>query len=106
MMSRSTSYVLAALAGERLYGYAIIERVLDLSGGEVVLTAGTLYGALERMVGQGLVVRDGEEIVDGRARRYYRLTERGAAALSDESVRMRRAANAADRRLRARAATA
>src|SRR5918998_3764175 len=51
---RPASYfVLASLLDGPLHGYAIAARAEELSGGEVRLTAGTLYGALERMTGQG-----------------------------------------------------
>jgi PadR family transcriptional regulator, regulatory protein PadR len=100
-MSEATYYTLAALLDERLHGYGIIKKVAGLSGGSVELTTGTLYGALDRLVRQGLVAPDGEEEVEGRLRRYYRITEAGAEAVRDESERMRRAARAVGRRQRA-----
>jgi DNA-binding PadR family transcriptional regulator len=93
-MSEATYYVLAALLDERLYGYGIVKRAEALSGGSVKLTTGTLYGALDRLVGQGLVAPDGEEEVGGRLRRYYRLTDGGAEAVRAEAERMTRAARA------------
>ncbi len=93
-MSEATYYVLAALLDERLHGYGIIKKAAVLSGGAVKLTTGTLYGALDRLVRQGLAVDDGQEEVDGRLRRYYRLTDAGAAAVVEEAERMRRAARA------------
>jgi len=97
-MSEATYYVLAVLLGERLHGYGIIKKVASLSGGSVRLTTGTLYGALDRLAGQGLVEADGEEEVDGRLRRYYRITDAGAEAVRSEAERMRRAARAVGRR--------
>jgi PadR family transcriptional regulator, regulatory protein PadR len=91
-MSEATYYVLAALLEERLHGYGIIKRVERLSGGSTKLTTGTLYGALDRLVGQGLVEPAGEEQVEGRLRRYYRITDDGAEAVRAEAERMRRAA--------------
>ena len=91
-MRESTYFVLAALRGERLHGYAIIKRAAELSGGRVRLAAGTLYAALDRLAGEGYVVADGEEVVNGRARRYYRLTGLGEAALVAEAARMASAA--------------
>ena len=93
-MSEATYYVLAALLDERLHGYGIVKRAAELSGGSVKLTTGTLYGALDRLVGQGLVTPDGEEEVGGRLRRYYRISESGAEAVRGEAARMRRAAKA------------
>jgi PadR family transcriptional regulator PadR len=93
-MSEATYYVLAALLDERLHGYGIVKKVATLSGGAVKLTTGTLYGALDRLVGQGLVELDGEEEVGGRLRRYHRLTDAGAEAVRAEADRMRRAVKA------------
>jgi PadR family transcriptional regulator PadR len=97
-VSEATYYVLAALLDERLHGYGIIKKVAALSGGAVKLTTGTLYGALDRLVGQGLVAPDGEERVEGRLRRYYRITEAGAEDVRAEAERMRRAVRAVGRR--------
>jgi DNA-binding PadR family transcriptional regulator len=91
-MRESTYFVLAALRGERLHGYAIIKRAGELSDGRVRLAAGTLYAALDRLAGEAYVVADGEEVVNGRARRYYRLTEAGERALVAEAARMAAAA--------------
>jgi PadR family transcriptional regulator, regulatory protein PadR len=91
-MSEATYYVLAALLEERLHGYGIIKRVEQLSGGSAKLTTGTLYGALDRLTAQRLVEPTGEEHVEGRLRRYYRITEDGAEAVRSEADRMRRAA--------------
>jgi DNA-binding PadR family transcriptional regulator len=93
-MSEATYYVLAALLDERLHGYGIVKKAAELSGGAVKLTTGTLYGALDRLVGQGLVQTAGEEEVGGRLRRYYRITDAGAEAVRAEATRMRRAAKA------------
>src|ERR671919_1215682 len=90
---RPASYfVLASLLDGPLHGYAIAARAEELSGGEVRLTAGTLYGALERMSGQGLVEIDREETVEGRRRRYYRITGAGREAVTAEAARLAAAA--------------
>jgi DNA-binding PadR family transcriptional regulator len=91
-MRESTYFLLAALLDGRRHGYAIIGQVAELSDGRVKLAAGTLYATLDRLTADGLVAADGEEIVNGRARRYYVLTERGAAALRAEAARMATAA--------------
>jgi DNA-binding PadR family transcriptional regulator len=103
-LSEPATLILAALAGGQLHGYGIIREVAGLSGGRLSLRPGTLYGALDRLSEQGLVRADGEEVVDGRLRRYYRLTEPGAEVLAAEAERMRQVADAADRRLAQRAA--
>jgi DNA-binding PadR family transcriptional regulator len=93
MELRPASYfVLAALLDGPLHGYAISTRAAELSGGEVKLAAGTLYGALDRMEGQSLVEVDREETVDGRLRRYYRLTTAGREAVEVEAERLASAA--------------
>ena len=100
----STYFVLAALLDGPLHGYGIIKRANDLSGGEVRLSTGTLFGALDRLVEAGLVEAGEEEKVDGRVRRSYTLTDDGHAALSAEAARMRRAARVVEVRV-ARPAT-
>lgn len=90
---REPSYfVLAALLGGPLHGYAVIKRVTELSDGRVTLAAGSLYSVIDRLLGEGLVTADGEEIVNGRARRYYRLTDEGHRVLTEEADRLARAA--------------
>jgi PadR family transcriptional regulator PadR len=96
-----TYFILAALLDGPLHGYAIARSAEELSGGSVRLTAGTLYGALDRLVGQGLVEVDGEEVVSGRRRRYHRLSTRGRAALLDEAARLGAAADVVERRVAA-----
>jgi DNA-binding PadR family transcriptional regulator len=83
-----TFLILAALAPQPLHGYAIIGEVADLSGGRLTLRPGTLYGALDRLAEEGLLESDREEVVDGRMRRYYRLTDAGAALLEREAARL------------------
>ena len=97
-----TFLILAALAGEPLHGYGLIAEVDRLSGGRVSLRPGTLYGALDRLADDGLVARDREEVIDGRLRRYYRLTTDGESALGAETERMRRHVETATERLRLR----
>ena len=63
----------------------------------VRLTAGTLYGALERMADRGLVQVDREETVDGRMRRYYRLSDEGREAVVREADRLAAAARVVQR---------
>jgi len=81
--------ILASLASGERHGYGIAQDAEELSGGRVRLTAGTLYGALGRMSADGLVEQTREDVVDGRRRRYYRLTGAGRAALGEETARLR-----------------
>ncbi|WP_350274407.1 PadR family transcriptional regulator [Kribbella sp. HUAS MG21] len=101
-MREPTFLVLAALADGRKYGYAVITEVATLSGDRVKLRPGTLYAALDRLCDEGLVRPAGEEIVDGRLRRYYELTDAGATALATEAARLQSNAAQAFNRLRLR----
>src|ERR1700739_1139472 len=90
-----------ALRGGPQHGCGISEDVARMWGGRVALRAGTLYGALERLDADGLIAMDREEIVDGRLRRYYRLTDEGSARLAEEARRLQESAATALGRLRA-----
>jgi DNA-binding PadR family transcriptional regulator len=61
-----------------------------------------LYAALDRLTAEGLVEQDHDEVVDGRLRRYYRLTDQGAQRLSEATARMRSNVRTAEKRLPAR----
>ena len=91
-MREPTYFILAALLDGPLHGYGIAERARELSEGRVKLSAGTLYGALERLAAEGLVEQAAEEIVAGRRRRYHRITDAGEAAVKEEAERLRAAA--------------
>jgi len=91
-MREPTYFTLAALLDGPLHGYAIAKRAETVSDGRVRLTAGTLYSALDRLLSQQLIAVDGEEVVEGRARRYYRLTASGRRALQAEAARLADAA--------------
>jgi DNA-binding PadR family transcriptional regulator len=99
-MQEATFLILTALAAGAQHGYGIITDVRDISGGRVGLRAGTLYTALDRLRGEGLIEVDHEEVVDTRMRRYYRLTPAGGARLAAEAARLQANAAAALTRLR------
>ncbi|MFY1687018.1 PadR family transcriptional regulator [Plantactinospora sp. WMMB782] len=101
-----TFLILTALAREPMHGYGIVTEVAALSDGRLTLRPGTLYGALDRLTDEGLVEPDREEVVGGRLRRYYRLTDSGGTVLAAETERLRRNVEAASQRLRARDARA
>ena len=84
-MQEATFLILTALAAGTQHGYGILADVGQISGGRVRLRPGTLYTALDRLRGDGLIEVDREEIVDGRLRRYYRLTNDGRRALAEEA---------------------
>jgi len=87
-MTEHAYLVLLSLAEHPRHGYGIVQAVTGLSDGGVRLGAGTLYGLLDRLVAAALVEPAGEEIVDGRLRRYYRITESGSAAATAETIRL------------------
>jgi DNA-binding PadR family transcriptional regulator len=103
-MREPTFFVLASLADGRKHGYGIIKDAEQLSDGRVSLKVGTLYAALDRLQAEGLVVAAGDEVVAGRLRRYFELTEPGATTLAAESERQASNARRATDRLKKRAA--
>ncbi len=80
----STPLVLAILAEGDSYGYAILQRVRELSGGELEWTDGMLYPVLHRLERAGLVQARWEKADTGRRRKYYRVTKAGREQLNEE----------------------
>ena len=80
----STPLVLAILAEEDSYGYAILQRVRELSGGRMEWTDGMLYPVLHRLERLGYVKARWEVAESGRRRKYYRITSQGRARLAQE----------------------
>lgn len=80
----STPIVLAILAERDSYGYAILKRVRELSGGDLDWTDGMLYPVLHRLERSGLVESRWERSETGRRRKYYRLTGAGREQLFEE----------------------
>ena len=80
----STPLVLAILAEGDSYGYAILKRVRELSGGDLAWTDGMLYPVLHRLERHGFIEARWETADSGRRRKYYRLTSRGRTQLAEE----------------------
>jgi DNA-binding PadR family transcriptional regulator len=80
----STPIVLAILAEQDSYGYAILQRVRELSGGRMQWTDGMLYPVLHRLERLGHVEAHWEIAESGRRRKYYRITTQGQAQLAEE----------------------
>ena len=80
----STPIVLAILAEGDSYGYAILQRVRELSGGDLQWTDGMLYPVLHRLERLEHVEARWEVSESGRRRKYYRITPRGRAHLAEE----------------------
>jgi DNA-binding PadR family transcriptional regulator len=87
----ATFHILMAVAEEDRHGYAIIQDVAARTGGELKLSAGTLYRSIQRMLEQGLLSETQERPapdLDDERRRYYRITPLGAAVAKAEATRM------------------
>ena len=80
----SNPIVLAILAEEDSYGYAILQRVRELSGGRMEWTDGMLYPVLHRLERLGHVEARWQVAESGRRRKYYRITPGGLAQLAEE----------------------
>ena len=80
----STPIVLAILAEGDSYGYAILQRVRELSGGRMEWTDGMLYPVLHRLERLGHIEARWETADSGRRRKYYRVTPAGREQLAEE----------------------
>jgi DNA-binding PadR family transcriptional regulator len=85
--------ILLSLSDSVLHGYALIQDIRERTDGRVHLTASTLYGALKRLLADGLVVeRDAppDTETDDPRRRYYAISRAGREVLGAEAERLRR----------------
>ncbi|MFC2157058.1 PadR family transcriptional regulator [Acidobacteriota bacterium] len=90
LMAASTRpIILAILAGGENYGYSIIQRVKNISEGNLEWTDGMLYPVLQRMEMDGLISSKWKLSKGTRPRRYYTITERGRKELASELVNWR-----------------
>ena len=80
----ATPLVLSILAEGESYGYAILKRVRELSGGELRWTDGMLYPLLHRLRRLGYVTTEWRTSPEGRRRQYYMLTDGGREALAEQ----------------------
>ena len=84
-------HVLLTLANEEMHGYAILKEVEKRTAGKVRLSAGTLYGIIKRLNGEGWIVESRKRPVaglDDERRRYYGLTELGRRVAVAEARRL------------------
>jgi PadR family transcriptional regulator PadR len=79
----ATPLVLAILAEDKSYGYAILKRVRELSDGELEWTDGMLYPLLHRLHRLGYVTTEWRTPPEGRRRKYYAISDAGQAALAE-----------------------
>lgn len=80
----ATPLILAIVAEADTYGYAILKRVGELSGGRLQWTDGMLYPVLHRLERHGHIEGRWGTSETGRRRKYYRITEQGLAELADQ----------------------
>jgi DNA-binding PadR family transcriptional regulator len=87
----ATFHILLALSDDDRHGYAILQEVERRTGGELRLSAGTLYRSIQRMLEQGLLAERRERPApeqDDERRRYYRITPLGSATARAEAARL------------------
>jgi DNA-binding PadR family transcriptional regulator len=80
----ATPLILSILSQGENYGYAIIKRVRDLSGGKMQWTDGMLYPVLHRLENQGLIKSEERISETGRKRKYYRIEDKGTTVLKEQ----------------------
>jgi DNA-binding PadR family transcriptional regulator len=80
----SKPLVLSILTEGENYGYEIIKRVRELSGGQIEWSDGMLYPVLHRLEGDGLICSEWKEADTGRERKYYRISSKGRQNLAGE----------------------
>lgn len=85
-----TFFILLSISNEKKHGYAIMQDVETLSQGQIRLSNGTLYGALTRLLDQGLIeqVPSDDPQTSGKPRKAYQLTKDGLAILQAEINRL------------------
>jgi DNA-binding PadR family transcriptional regulator len=85
-------HILLALQDEERHGWAILQEIEERSGGTVQLRTGTLYNALRRLLGTGLLaeIATPPDADDDPRRRYYALTDLGREVLAAEARRLER----------------
>ena len=100
-LTSSVFHILLALSDGDLHGYGIMQEVAEHTAGQIKLGPGTLYGAIKRLLGHGLIVvtdqRPDPEMDDER-RRYYRLTDFGQQVLRAEVQRISKLVSVAQRK--------
>ena len=98
-LSESTLFILLSLAPAPKHGYAIMKDACRLSDGRVVLSTGTLYGALKRLLDLDWIERVNDTNANGnRERKAYALTRKGRRVLEAEIARLQALVSIAHRR--------
>ena len=84
-LTEAIYYILLSLM-QPMHGYGIIQNVKEMSGGRLVLAAGTLYGAITNLLTKGWIEAAGEE--ENSRKKEYVITTQGKAALMAELARL------------------
>jgi DNA-binding PadR family transcriptional regulator len=100
-LTEATYFILLSLSPAPKHGYAIMKDVHALSEERIVLSTGTLYGALKRLLDQGWIIRldDADPKGNSRDRKVYKLSQSGRRVLKDEIARLNKLLNAANQRV-------
>jgi DNA-binding PadR family transcriptional regulator len=91
--SITTLYILVSLASKPRHGYDIMQAVEAETNGETRMGPGTLYGAIKRLLDEGLIEQSSQEVdpeLDDERRNYYQLTSKGRSLLLSETEKMER----------------
>jgi len=101
-LSEPVFFILLSLSSGAKHGYAIMKEVDELSEGRVLLSTGTLYGAIKRLLDDGWIRRVDSSVrceprpnAPDRGRKAYALTEQGRRVLSADIERLRKLVEAA-----------
>src|SRR6202049_406319 len=87
-------WILKVIALAPVHGYAIAQRLEQVSRGGVQVPEGSLYPALHRLENRGLLAADWKETETGREAKFYRLTRKGRTQLETETASWGRLAEA------------
>ena len=82
-LTETSFYILISLM-QPLHGYGILKKIEEMTGGRIIMGAGTLYGAIKNLLAGGLIV---EVQSDSERRRNYRITEFGKELVIKEMLR-------------------
>jgi DNA-binding PadR family transcriptional regulator len=100
-LTEATYFILLSLSSKPKHGYAIMKDVRILSNDRIILSTGTLYGALKRLLEQGWITRSDDSDPEGasRDRKVYALSRHGQLILEAEIVRLKELLTAAKQRV-------
>ena len=93
--------ILKSVSLGKLHGYAVLQRIEQITGGALTIEQGALYPALYRLESQGLLEGEWGVSENNRRAKYYKLTASGRQRLRDESASWNRVAEAMASALRA-----